>query len=81
MAHPECMKPKKKDIRQQTVSQIVRTTNKDGMEIIGFTVYCSDDSFYNVMRSFNAENYNQVYSALEKQRRQILNNPITKEKK
>jgi hypothetical protein len=75
------MKPKKKEIRQQTVSQIVRTTNKDGMEIIGFTVYCGDDSFYNVMRSFSAENYDQVYSALEKQRRQILNNPKTKEKK
>lgn len=51
------------------------------MEIIGFTVYCSDDSFYNVMRSFSAENYDQVYGALEKQRRQYLNNPKTKEKK
>lgn len=75
------MKTKKNEIRQQTVSQIIRTTDKDGIEIIGFTVYCSDDSFYNVMRSFNAENYDQVYSALEKQRRQILNNPKTKEKK
>jgi len=75
------MKTKKSDIKQFTVSQIVRTTNMDGNEMIGFTVYCVDYSFYNVMRCFSAEDYDEVYSTLEKQRRQILNNPKTKEKK
>jgi len=75
------MKTKRNGIKQETVSQIVRTTNIDGNEIIGFTVYCGNDSFYNVMRSFSAENYDQVYSELVKQRRQILNNPKAKEKK
>jgi len=81
MAHPMGMKTKINEIRQETVSQIVRTTNQDGEQIIGFTVYCGDNSFYNVMRRFSAEDYDQVYRGLEKQRRQILKNLKAKETK
>ncbi len=82
MAQPKAMKTKKNEIRPQSVSKIIRTTSKDGNGVIGFTVYCGSDSFYNVMRCFRAEDYDQVYNTLEKQRRQIIRKtPKTKEKK
>ncbi len=74
------MKTKKSETKQQTVSQIVQAIDKDGRDVLGFTVYYGEDSFYNVMRSFSADDYDQVYKALTEERIQVLLNGKTKEK-
>ncbi|PKN72166.1 MAG: hypothetical protein CVU50_08470 [Candidatus Cloacimonetes bacterium HGW-Cloacimonetes-3] len=74
------MKTKKSKNKQQTVSQIVQTIDNDGRDVLGFTVYCGESNFYNVMRSFSAEDYEQVLEDLTEERRQILLNGKTKEK-
>lgn len=66
---------------QQTVSQIVRVINKDGQNVLGFTVYHGENSFYNVMRSFSDDDYDEVYQSLTEQRKHLLDNQNTKEKK
>ncbi|PKN78683.1 MAG: hypothetical protein CVU48_07580 [Candidatus Cloacimonetes bacterium HGW-Cloacimonetes-1] len=74
------MKTKKSEITQQTVSKIIQTIDKDGRDVLGFTVYCGEQNFYNVMRCFSAEDYDQVYQELVEERRQIEENNTTKEK-
>lgn len=75
------MKAKKVETIQQTVSEIIQTIDKDGKDVLGFTVYFGDQDFINVMRCFSADNYDQVYEDLIEKRRHILTNPKTKEKK
>lgn len=72
IAHTACMKTDKSIVKQETVSQIVQTTTTDGEDMIGFTVYSSDGTFFNVMRSFTASDYEEVYSSIVKERNQIL---------
>lgn len=74
------MKTKKSETKQQTVSQIVQAIDKDGRDVLGFTVYYGEDSFYNVMRNFSADDYDQVYKALTEERIHVLLNGKTKEK-
>jgi hypothetical protein len=69
---------KKKE--QMTVSQIVNTIDNDGRPVLGFTVYCGEDSFYNVMRSYSAEDYAEVLLSLQEQRRQLMDNQKQGEK-
>ncbi len=73
------MKSKKINTKQQTVSQIVRTIDKDGGDVLGFTVYSAEGSFYNVLRRFTVDDYEEVYKTLMDERRQILTNKQTKE--
>ena len=75
------MKTKKSENTQQTVSQIVQTIDKDGRDVLGFTVYLGENGFYNVMRCFSADDYDQVHEALTEERRQLLLNNKTTEKK
>ena len=75
------MKTKKSENIIQTVSQIVHTIDKDGRDVLGFTVNCSDSSFYNVMRCYSADDYEKVLQSLTEERRQILKKRKTKEKK
>lgn len=72
-------KSKKKE--QMTVSQIVNTIDNDGRHVLGFTVYSGEDSFYNVMRSYSAEDYAEVLLSLQEQRRQLMDNQKTRRKK
>lgn len=81
MAHIELMKTTKRETKRQAVSPIVPALDSDGNKALGFTVYCGDDSFYNVMCSYSANDYEQVLQALTEQRRQILETQKTKEKK
>jgi len=74
------MKTKKSENTQQTVSQIVQTVDKDGKDVLGFTVYLGENDFYNVMRCFSADDYDKVHKALTEERRHILLNSKTKEK-
>jgi hypothetical protein len=75
------MKAKKVETTGQTVSKIIQTTDKNGKDVLGFTVYYGEQDFINVLRCFTAENYDAVYQELAEERRQILANPNPKEKK
>ena len=56
---------------QETVSQILLSIDKDGKQVLGFTVNTGEYSFYNVMRYFSKEDYAQVYHELAEERRHI----------
>ncbi len=75
------MKTKKVETTGKTVSKIIQTTDKDGKDVLGFTVYYGEQDFLNVLRCFTAENYDEVYQELAEERRQILVNHKPKEKK
>ncbi len=74
------MKTIKTETKRKIVSQIVQTIDKDGRDVLGFTVFDSDQCFYNVMRCFSAEDYDQVLEGLREERRQLQENEIKKEK-
>ncbi len=63
------------------VSQIVQTIDQDGSDVLGFTVQYNEDSFYNVIRPFNAGNYTQVYESLIEEREKIINGKLKEKKK
>ncbi len=75
------MKTKKVETTGKTVSKIIQTTDKDGKDVLGFTVYYGEQDFFNVLRCFTADNYDEVYQELAEERRQILVNHKSKEKK
>lgn len=75
------MKTKKLETTGKTVSTIIQTTDKDGKDVLGFTVYYGEQDFFNVLRCFTADNYDEVYQELAEERRQILVNHKSKEKK
>lgn len=64
-----------------TASQIVQTIDKYGNDVLGFTVQYNEDSFCNVMRYFSADNFEHVLKGLTEDRKQILINGKTKEKR
>lgn len=77
----ERMESMKVDTKRKTVSKIIQTIDKNGRDVLGFTVYYGESDFYNVLRCFTAENFEEVYQELVEERRQLLAKPKTKEKK
>jgi CRISPR/Cas system endoribonuclease Cas6 (RAMP superfamily) len=57
-----------------SVSPIVKAWDKDGNNLLGFTVYHDENNFYNVLRSYSDDDYDEVYHSLERKRKQLLRN-------
>lgn len=69
------------EIKEQNVSQIVQTIDEAGRDVLGFTVYTGEHSFYNVMRCFSTDDYDQVLQELLEERRQLQENRKQRRKK
>lgn len=77
MALDRGMKRKTSKKKQHLVSQIVHTVDKDGRNMLGFTVFFSDGRFYNVMRSYTVSDYAKVLAELTAERQISLDSTDT----